>query len=134
MLYEARLLWDDTVCVPIQSCQKYILLHHSLLTTHYHADTMLTSSLDVLHILWCRLVCRNFVKLNLVKTGLKSKFGVNFSHELCLYITRFSREARLWRVSNLYMLYTLIYMYIVHEIGAKIGLIWIVRHYGCYTV
>ena len=27
------------------------------------ADTMLTSSLDhdVLHILWCRLVCRNFV-------------------------------------------------------------------------
>ena len=47
------------------------------LTTHYHADTMLTSSLDVLHILWCRLVCRNSVKLNLVKTGLKSKFGVN---------------------------------------------------------
>ena len=32
------------------------------------------------------------VKLNLVKTGLKFKFGVNpyfFSHELCLYITRF---------------------------------------------
>ena len=28
-------------------------------------------------------------KLNLVKTGLKSKFGVIFSHELCLYITRF---------------------------------------------
>ena len=38
---------------------------------------MLTSSLDVLHILWCRLVCRNSVKLNLAKTGLKSKFGVN---------------------------------------------------------
>ena len=34
-----------------------------------------------------------FGKLNFVKTGLKSKFGVNpqsFSHELCLYITRFS--------------------------------------------
>ena len=42
--------------------------------------------------LWCRLVCRNSVELNFVKIGLKSKFGVNlqsFSHELCLYITRF---------------------------------------------
>ena len=40
----------------------------------------------------CRLVCRNSVKLNFVKTGLKCKFGVNpqsFSHELRLYITRF---------------------------------------------
>ena len=53
---------------------------------------MLTSSL---HILWCRLVCINSVELNFVKTGLKFKFGVNpqsFSHELCLYITRF----RVW--------------------------------------
>ena len=52
---------------------------------------MLTSSLEVLHIfLSCRLVCRNSVELNFVKTGLKFKFGVNpqsFSHEpLCLYI------------------------------------------------
>ena len=40
----------------------------------------------------CRLVCRNSVELNFVKTGLKCKFGVNpqlFSHELCLYTTRF---------------------------------------------
>ena len=37
-------------------------------------------------------VCRKSVELNFVKTGLKCKFGVNpqsFSHELCLYITRF---------------------------------------------
>ena len=33
-------------------------------------------------------------KLNLVKTGLKSKFGVIFSHELCLYITKFLAGAR----------------------------------------
>ena len=68
------------------------LLHQSILTTYYHTDTMLNSSLDVLHILWCRLVCRNSVELNFVKTGLKCKLGVNpqsFSHELCLYITRF---------------------------------------------
>ena len=48
--------------------------------------------LDVLHTLWCMLVCRNSVKLNFIKTGLKPKFGINpyfFSHELCLYITRF---------------------------------------------
>ena len=35
---------------------------------------------------------RKFGELNFVKTGLKSKFGVNpqfFSHALCLYITRF---------------------------------------------
>ena len=46
---------------------------------------MLTS--EVLHTLWCRLVCRNSVKLNFVKTGLKFEFGVNpqsFSHELCV--------------------------------------------------
>ena len=54
-------------------------------------ETKLTSSLEVLHTLWCTLVCRNSVKLNFVKTGLKFEFGVNpqsFSHELCL-ITRF---------------------------------------------
>ena len=33
------------------------LLHHSILTTYYHTDTMLTSSLEVLHTLWCTLVC-----------------------------------------------------------------------------
>ena len=36
-------------------------------------------------------------KLNLVKTGLKSKFGETrnfFSHELCLYITRFTYAGR----------------------------------------
>ena len=59
------------------SARNTSLLHHSLLTTQYHADTMLTSSIDVLHILWCGLECRNSVKLNLVKTGLKSKFGVD---------------------------------------------------------
>ena len=49
-------------------------------------------SLDLLHTIWCRLVCRNSVGLNFIKTGLKCKFGLNpqsFSHELCLYITRF---------------------------------------------
>ena len=48
--------------------------------------------LDTLHTHWCRLVCRNSVELNFVKTGLRSKFGVSpqfFSHEVCLYITRF---------------------------------------------
>ena len=36
--------------------------------------------------------------LNFVKTELKCKFGVNplsFSHELCLYITRFTYLGRL---------------------------------------
>ena len=33
------------------SARNTSLLHHSLLTTHYHADTMLTSSPDVLHTL-----------------------------------------------------------------------------------
>ena len=33
--------------------------------------------LVLLHILWCRLVCRNSVELNFVKTGLKSKFEVD---------------------------------------------------------
>ena len=54
-------------------------------------------SLDVLRTIWCRLVCRNSVELNFVKTGLKCKFGVNphsFSHELCLYITRFFQVPR----------------------------------------
>ena len=77
---------------PHRAARNTSLLHHSLLTTYYHTDTMLTSSLEVLHTLWCTLVCRNSVKLNFVKTGLKFKFGVNpqsFSHELCLYITRF---------------------------------------------
>ena len=59
--------------------------------------------LDTLHTHWCRLVCRNSVELNFVKTGLRSKFRVNpqfFSHELCPYVTRFflswrhSREKR----------------------------------------
>ena len=79
---------------PHRAARNTSLLHHSLLTTYYHTDTMLTSSLDVLHTLWCTLVCRNSVKLNFVKTGLKFEFGVNpqsFSHELCLYITRFVR-------------------------------------------
>ena len=52
----------------------------------------ISSSLEVLHTLGCTLVCRNSVKLNFVKTGLKFEFWVNpqsFSHELCLYITRF---------------------------------------------
>ena len=47
--------------------------------------TLVLFSLDVLHTLWCRLVCRNAVELNFVKTGLKCKFGLNpqsFSHEL----------------------------------------------------
>ena len=48
------------------------LLHHSILTTYYHTDTMLTSSLslDVLHTL--RGVCSYAefgVKLNFVNTG-----------------------------------------------------------------
>ena len=53
--------------------------------------------LVLLHILWCRLVCRNSVKLNFAKTGLKFTFGVNphsFSHDLCLYITRFVPRPR----------------------------------------
>ena len=80
-------------------CQKYIpspslITDYSLLTTHYHADTMLTSSLDVLHTLWCRLVCRNSVKLNLVKTGLKSKFGVNI-------FARILMPSRVWSFTQL---------------------------------
>ena len=46
-------------------------------------------SIDVLRTILCRLVCRNLVELNFVKTGLKCKFGVNpqsFSHELSLYV------------------------------------------------
>ena len=62
---------------PHRAARNTSLLDHSLLTSHYHTDTMLTSSVDVLHVLWCSLVRRNLVKLNLVKTGLKSKFGVN---------------------------------------------------------
>ena len=62
---------------PHRAARNTSLLHHSLLTTHYHTDTMLTSSLSS----WCAVgvgfVCRNSVKLNFVKTGLKSKFGVN---------------------------------------------------------
>ena len=42
--YEAGLLWDDTVCVPTQATRNTSLLHHLILTTHYHTDTMLTSS------------------------------------------------------------------------------------------
>ena len=78
---------------PHRAARNTSLLHHSILTTYYHTDTMLTSSLEVLHTLWCTLVCRNSVKLNFVKTGLKFEFGVNpqsFSHELCLYITYYS--------------------------------------------
>ena len=78
---------------PHRAARNTSLLHHSLLTTYYHTDTVLTSSLEVLHTLWCTLVCRNSVKLNFVKTGLKFEFAVNpqsFSHELCLYITRFT--------------------------------------------
>ena len=40
---------------------------------------------------------QKFGELNFVKTGLKCKFGVNpqsFSHELCLYITRFAMTFR----------------------------------------
>ena len=80
---------------PHRAARNTSLLHHSILTTYYHTDTMLTSSLEVLHTLWCTLVCRNSVKLNFVKTGLKFEFGVNpqsFSHELCLYITRFPTD------------------------------------------
>ena len=73
---QAALRWYSLCPHTEFSARNTSLLHHSLLTTHYRADTMLTSSLDVLHILLCRLVCRNSVKLNLVKTGLKSKFGV----------------------------------------------------------
>ena len=57
-----------------------------------HTCILIPCLLVLLHTLWCRLVCRNTVELNFVKTGLKFKFGVNpqsFSHELCLYITRF---------------------------------------------
>ena len=77
---------------PHRAARNTFLLHRSILTTYYHTDTMLTSSLEVLHTRWCTLVCRNSVKLNFVKTGLKFQFGVNpqsFSHELSLYITRF---------------------------------------------
>ena len=96
---KARLLWDDTVYVPTQSCQKYVpspsLNTDCLLSYWYHAR--FSFSLICLHTLWCRLVGRNSVELNFVKTGLKSKFGVNpqfFSHELCLYITRFQSSDR----------------------------------------
>ena len=47
--------------------------------------------------LWCRLCTQKFDKLNFLKTGLKSKFGVNpyfFPHELYLYITRFGSDFR----------------------------------------
>ena len=38
---------------------------------------------------------QKFGELNFIKTGLKFEFGVNpqyFSHELCLYITRFASK------------------------------------------
>ena len=94
----ARLFCNLTVCLRLRNLPMKAaphtelpeILHHSILTTYYHTwtDTMLTLvlfSLDVLHTLWCRLVCRNAVELNFVKTGLKCKFGLNpqsFSHEL----------------------------------------------------
>ena len=83
---------------PHRAARNTSLLHHSLLTTYYHNDTMLTTSLFpwcaayISLVSWCRLVRRNSVELNFVKIGLKFKFGVNsqsFSHELCLCITRF---------------------------------------------
>ena len=46
---------------PHRAARNTSLLHHSLLTTHYHTDTMLTSSLSS----WCAagvgFVCRNSV-------------------------------------------------------------------------
>ena len=41
------------------------------------------------------------MELNFVKTRLKFKFGVNlqsFSHELCLYITRFGGDRRVKKI------------------------------------
>ena len=74
---------------PHRAARNTSLLHHSILTTYYHTDTILSGA---------RLyACRNSVKLNFVKIGLKFKFGVNpqsFSHELCLYITRFRSLVR----------------------------------------
>ena len=49
-----RLVWDDTS--PHRAARNTSLLHHSILTTYYHTDTMLILvlfSLDVLHTLWC---------------------------------------------------------------------------------
>ena len=65
---------------PYRAARNISLLHHSILTTHYDTDTMLTSSLFprcAAYYLVRRLVCRNTVELNFVKTGLKFKFGVN---------------------------------------------------------
>ena len=48
-----------------------------ILTTYYIIlipCLLVFFSLDVLHTLWCMLVCRNLVELNFV---LKPKFGVN---------------------------------------------------------
>ena len=74
----------------IQSFQKYFL-------SPSRNFSMFTSSPFSLHVVAYPLVCRNSVELNFVKTRLKCKFGVNpqfFSHELCLYITRFYLNER----------------------------------------
>ena len=79
-----RLVWDDTVYVPTQSCQKYIP-SLSLNTDYLIPCLLVLFSLDAysLHGVVCM---QKFGELNFVETGLKSKFGVNpqfFSHELC---------------------------------------------------
>ena len=61
MVYEARLLWDDTVCVPTQSCQKYILLrnitHYWLLIIILIPRLLVLFSLDVLLTSYLVQVC-----------------------------------------------------------------------------
>ena len=77
---------------PHRAARNTSLLHHSLLTTHYHTDTMLTSSFDVLRTLWCRLCMQKFGEVKFRKDRVKIQIWgkpVIFSHELCLYITRF---------------------------------------------
>ena len=57
MLYEARLLWDDSLCVPTQSCQKYIpsssITHYWPLIIILIPCLLVIFSLDVLHTLQC---------------------------------------------------------------------------------
>ena len=83
---------------PHRAARNTSLLHHSILTTYCHTDTMLTIVLLTSPLMCCILsgvgLHAEIRELNFVTTGLKSKFGVNpqfFSHEQCLYITRFAR-------------------------------------------
>ena len=88
-----RLVWDDTVYAPTQSCQKYIpspsLNTDYLLSYWYHAYySSLDFSLDVLHTLWCRLACRNSgVKFrnDRVKIQIWGKPAIFFSWAMSVY-------------------------------------------------